>query len=124
VKGWESRTILDLERPVGSDLFFRASTEGYWSADVNGYLCNMSLLLRQPLDPKRALEYEEINYFHTRPTDELNEVKLVVRYRQQFWREWLYFELAPQLRFPRDMSFHGVPGILFKFELFFGGIRG
>lgn len=123
VKGWESKTILDLERPVGGDLFFRASTEGSWSADVNGYFYNTSLLLRQPLDPKRALEYEEINYFHTRPTDELNEVKLVVRYRQQFWRQWLYFELAPQLRFPRDKSFHGVPGILFKFELFFGGIR-
>jgi len=123
VKGWESKTTLDLERPVAGDLFFRASTEGTWSADVNGYAYFMSLLLRQPLDPKRALEYEEINYFHTVPTDELNEVKLVVRYRQQFWRNWLYFELAPQLRFPRDLSFHGVPGILFKFELFFGGIR-
>lgn len=123
VNGWESKTTVDFERIVGRDLFFRASSEGTWTENVNGYNYFTSLLLRQPLDPKRALEYEEINYFHTRPTDELTEVKLVARYRQQFWRQWLYFELAPQLRFPRDSSFHGVPGILFKLDFYIGGTR-
>lgn len=122
-KGWQAFTWFDLERPLPRDLFFRATLSGEWTEEVEGYLYYMGFLLRQPLDPNRAIQYEWVNSFHTEPKDELTEVKLIFRYRQRFWKEWLFMEIAPQYRYPRDQSFHAVPGILFKLEVVFGEYR-
>ena len=118
--GWQANTRFDLERRLPHALFFRASVNGNWMEDRNGYFYNVSCSLRQPLDLKHALDYEWINSFQTRPVGELVEVLFRIRYRQSFWRDWLFFEVAPQYRFPRDRDFDGTPGILFRFEMFFG----
>lgn len=121
--GWQVRSRFDVERPLPNDLFFRTSIEGIWTENVNGYPYALSFLLRQPLDGDRALQYEWINSFQTRPTDLLTEELFVFRYRQRFWREWLFLEIAPQVRFPRDSGFEYTPGILFRLEMVFGNIR-
>jgi hypothetical protein len=121
---WQSRTTFDLERPLPhNDLFFRMSLQGLWSENVLGYPYALSVLLRQPLDRNRALEYEWINSFQTYPTNELVEELLVFRYRQRFWRDWLFLEIDPQYRFPRDKSFEAQPGILFRLEMVFGDFQ-
>jgi hypothetical protein len=117
---WQSRTTFDFERTLPHDLFFRATLQGLWSENVMGYPYALSFLLRQPLDRNRALQYEWVNSFQTRPTNELDEELLVFRYRQRFWRDWLFLEIAPQYRFPRDRSFDATPGILFRLEMVFG----
>lgn len=119
-QGWQSVSRFDYERTLPHELFFRTSAEGVWTQHVDGYLYGVSLLLRQPLDPKRALEYDAITSFQTRPISDLEEVAFRVRYRQQIWREWFFLEIAPQCRFPRSMHFQSTPGILFRLEMFFG----
>jgi hypothetical protein len=119
---WQSRTTFDFERTLHNGLFFRMTLEGLWSENVPGYPYALSFLLRQPLDPNRAIQYEWINSFQTHPTNELDEELLVFRYRQRFWRDWLFLEIAPQYRFPRDRSFVATPGILFRLEMVFGDV--
>lgn len=121
--GWRVRTRFDFERPLPNDLFFRTSLEGIWTENVNGYPYALSVLLRQPLDGNRALQYEWVNSFQTRPIDALIEELIVLRYRQRFWRDWLFLEIAPQARFPRDRGFEYTPGILFRIDMVFGDIR-
>ena len=121
--GWQSRSTIDLERPLPRSLFFRATNEWFWVSHVNGYLYAINFHLGQPLSLRRALEYEWINIFQTRPVNELTEVVLRIRYRQKIWRNWLYFEVTPQCRFPRDRGFETTPGILFRFEMFLGSYR-
>jgi hypothetical protein len=120
---WQSRTTFDFERTLPNDLFFRMTLEELWSENVTGYPYALSFLLRQPLDRNRAIQYEWINSFQTYPTNELNEELFVFRYRQRFWREWLFLEIAPQVRFPRDRGFVFTPGILFRLEMVFGNIQ-
>jgi len=117
---WQADTIFDLERKLPHDLFFRASAAGVWFENIKGYFYSLSGTLRQPLDATHALQYEWVNSYQTRPVNELAEIALRVRYRQSFWRKWLFFELAPQVRFPRDRNFDATPGVLFRFEMFFG----
>ncbi len=119
-KGWQSFSWLDLERPLPHDLFFRATLEGDWAENVDGYLTFLSFLVRQPLDTRRAIQYEWVNSYQSRPVEELTEVKFIWRYRQRFWRDWLFLEIAPQCRYPRDHNFNAVPGITFKIEMIFG----
>jgi hypothetical protein len=121
--GFQVRTRFDLERPLPNDLFFRTSLEGIWTENVHGYPYALSFLLRQPLDGNRALQYEWVNSFRTRPTNLLTEELLVFRYRQRFWRDWLFLEIAPQARFPRDRGFEYTPGVLFRLEMVFGDIQ-
>ena len=120
--GWQVRSRFDVERSLPGDLFFRTSLEGVWTEKVHGYPYALSFLLQHPLDRDRALQYEWVNSFQTRPTDLLMEELFVFRYRQRFWREWLFLEIAPQVRFPRDRNFEYTPGILFRLEMVFGDI--
>lgn len=117
---WQVNTRFDLERLLPYDLFFRTSAGGTWMEIKKGYFYSIGCSLRQPFDQKRALEYEWLSSFQTRPVGELVEVMFRVRYRQSFWRDWMFFEVAPQYRLPRDRQFNGTPGILFRLEMFFG----
>jgi hypothetical protein len=71
-----------------------------------------------------VLQYEWINNFETRPRNQAVEYLAVVRYRQKIWRDWLFYEIAPQARFPRDRDFDFTPGILFRLEMIFGRFEG
>jgi hypothetical protein len=117
---WQTNTRFDLERKLPGDLFFRASINGAWYENRDGFFPNLVFSLRQAIDESHAVDYEWVNSYQTRPINELTEIALRVRYRHSFWRRWLFGEVAPQIRFPRDMDFEGIPGILFRLEMFFG----
>jgi hypothetical protein len=117
---WQVDTLFDIERQLPRGLFFRTSAGGSWIDGTNGYFYSLSFSLRQLIDPKHALDYAWINSYQTRPVYELAEILVSIRYRQNLWRDWFFFEVAPQLRFPRSGNFDGIPGILFRFEMYFG----
>jgi len=117
---WQTDTRFELERQLPKDFFFRTTLDGIWASRVLGYTYSLAFLLRQPFGPTHAVDYEWINTYQTSPAYELSEIDFRIRYRHSFWREWLFFEVAPQIRFPRDNNFDKIPGILFRLEMFFG----
>lgn len=119
---WNATTKCDLERPLGP-LFFRSTIEGGWFEDKPGYFYNINFILFQPLGTQNALTYEWINSFQTEPTGQLKDIVLSVRYRHNIWRNWLYFDVAPQCRFPSDRDHQATPGILFSMEAVFGRVH-
>jgi hypothetical protein len=118
--GWSAKHTFDLERPLSKTLFFRFTNDWIQTDHVDGFVYDYVFNIAHPLSPKKALEYEWVNIFQTQPVNALTEVDLRIRYRQQIWRRWLYFEVTPQYRFPRDRSFEPTPGILFRLEAMFG----
>ncbi len=121
---WQSRGTLDFERPLPPDFFFRATAERIDTEHVDGFTYTIGFDVRQALGSKRALEYEWVNIFQTRPVHELMEVDLRITYRKRIWRDWLYYEVMPQYRFPRDRGFEPTPGILFRLDMLFGSLSG
>ncbi len=119
-QGWASRTTMDIERPVPHDLFFRTTAEWVHIEHQIGSTYAVSVILAQPLSAVRAIQYEWVNIFQTKPVQELTEIDLRVRYRQRLWRDWLFAEVAPQYGFPRIREFHATPAILFRLEMTFG----
>ena len=118
---WSSSTTIDLERPLGETFFFRASLNGSWYEKMPGYYYGLGFSLSQPLSTTSALSYELGASFQTGAHDVLQTIVAATRYRQRFWRDWMYFDITPQVRFPRDRRFNPVPGILFGLEMRFGG---
>ena len=117
---WSSSTTVDLERRLGDAFFFRTSLNGSWYEKQPGYYYGLVFSLSQPLSTTSALSYDLGASFQTGAHDVLQEVAVATRYRQRFWRDWTYFDITPQVRFPRDRRFNAVPGILFGLEVQFG----
>lgn len=118
--GLESRTSLDFERILEEDMLFRASLNGTWLQENPDYFYSLGFALFRPLDEKSAVEYQLINGFKTDP-HRLDRITVRIRHRQKIWRDWLTFEVAPQVSFPDEYEFEPVPGILFRLEATFGG---
>lgn len=122
-EGWETKTRFDFEKKLAKSLFFKTGTEGQWFEHEEGYYYDVYLIFYQVIDEDRALEYSWNNYFETRPSHQLDQVVFQVNYRQRFWREWLFFELRPQLAFREEDDYKATAGITFAVESLFGKKR-
>lgn len=120
IDGLESRTSFDFERALEEDMLFRTSIDGTWLQEDPDYFYNVGFALFRPLDEKSAVEYQLVNSFMTDP-HRLDRITARIRHRQKIWRDWLLFEMAPQVSFPDEHEFKPVPGILFRLEATFGG---
>jgi len=124
--GWESRTRLDLERVVAAAWFFRGTLDARLrEEDYNdsGLRYDISPTLTQKLHNRAAIEYQWNTGFVTRPDYRLEETGLRIRFRKQIWRDWLFYEINPQLVFRNDDDFRATPGIEFRLEASFGGLE-
>lgn len=120
LEGLESRTSFDFERILEEDMLFRTSLNGTWLQEDPDYFYSLGFALFRPLDENSAVEYQVINSFRTDP-HRLDRITVRLRHRQKIWRDWLTFEIAPQVSFPDDRNFEPMPGILFRLEATFGG---
>lgn len=116
---WQAETLLDFERQLPYDLFLRAFIDGVWLENTYGYFYSLNCSILQPLALTHAVQYRWSNNFVTRPSHELSSIDLTIQYRHTLWRKWLFFELIPQCRFPRDRNFEATPGIKIRLEMFF-----
>jgi hypothetical protein len=115
-----------LDRLIRRIYLFRTTLDGTWSENdetEKGYIYNLNFSLSHPLSPNNALIYEYRNKFYSKAETQLEETVLKIRYRQRFLRDWLYFEVAPQIAFPREKDYNTVPGILVFFEGILGHYR-
>lgn len=118
--GWESRSRFDLDRAVSAEYFFRATTQVEWYEEENGLFYDLDFSLSHPIDGRSAIEFEWNNRFKTRPHNQLSATVLRLRYRRRVWRDWLSFEVTPQIAYPRDREYNFTPGVIFKFTIVFG----
>jgi hypothetical protein len=109
--------------PLNDDWNFRFTQRvRFYTLDQEDpdYFYSLGFALFRPLDEKSAVEYQVINDFKTDP-HRLDRITVRLRHRQKIWRDWLTFEVAPQVSFPDERDFEPVPGILFRLEATFGG---
>jgi hypothetical protein len=118
--GWENKASIDMERHFSAFWFFRASGKLDWYAHAAGLPHALVLNVFQVVNAHSALLYEVGNYFDTDPSHKMTDLLLRVRYRQRFYRDWLAFEVAPQVSFPEAHDRRPNPGIVFRVEADFG----
>ena len=118
--GWENRSDIDFERALADNLFFRTNLKGSWYEDAPGYFYSLNNTLFQTIDADRAIAYQQNTYFQTSPCNELSKVLVRVKYRSRIWRAWLFYEISPQMTFPREHDFDAIPGITVSLEGVFG----
>ena len=119
-EGIESHTVFDADRALTKTLLMRIRLFGDWLNSKDEFSHGIRFLLFQPINNNRALAYEWNNLLTNQPNHRIEEINFRVKYRQQFLRDWLFFEMAPQIAFPMDRDFKATPGFLFRVEIYFG----
>jgi hypothetical protein len=120
---WQINSRLDLNRVIKDSLFFRQTFDGRWRgerADEEGYRTQISSFLTQRLGEVSGLQYEFSTVFHTRPDTHVDKYVLAVRYRKRTSRDWLYYEIAPQVSFEEEFDYAFNPGVRLRLEFFYG----
>jgi len=120
---WQINSRLDLNRVINGSLFFRQTFDGRWrgeDAEEDGYRTQISSFLTQRLSGVSGLQYEFSTVFHTRPDTHVDEYVVSVRYRKRTSRDWLYYEIMPQVAFENEFDYAFNPGIRLRVEFFYG----
>jgi len=118
--GFESINEYDIERRVSENLLFRTTLNADWYEKKNGLAHGIVFSLFQVLNSDRAILYDIGNSFQTRPGYQHDDIVFRSRYRQRFYRDWLIFEIAPQVSFPKRHDRNFNPGLIVRLEAEFG----
>lgn len=123
--GWESHSSMELDRVVNTNWLFRQAFDLRARDDdynEKGLRHNMATSFIQKLRSRAAVEYQWSTNFVTRPNHRVDKTGLRLRYRKQFWKKWLFYEINPQVLFRNKDDFRPTPGIVFRLEASFGDI--
>ncbi len=120
---WQFNSRLDLNHAFNDRFFFRQTFYGRWrgeKSDEVGYRTRVSSFLTQRLKNLAGLQYEFTTIFHTQPDTHVDQYRLSLRFRKRTSREWLYYEIAPEVSFEDDFDYKANPGIRLRVEFFYG----
>ena len=95
-----ARARFDFEQALRSDLLFRASTEARVSEEYDGVDWLQAFVLYRWLNKKSSLAYESSVNGITEPMSKTTNYRIGVRFRKNFHREWLFYEIAPEITWP------------------------
>lgn len=110
-------TQLDVERLLSEPMLFRASTNASWLRDKHNFDLRQDLSIYHALNERTALLYQTSAIGVSQPQLQTTEYVLLLLYRYRLHREWLFFELSPQLHYPRIKNFDSSPRLIVRLEM-------
>ena len=124
-----ARSLFDFEKLFKQNLLFRSSTQAQFSDEYDGTSWLQAFVLFQRLSQKASLSYESSVTGVTQPEDSITNYRLGVRFRKNFHREWLFYEVAPEVTWPLlidevagnpEVARHSNWLLFFRLEVHFG----
>lgn len=94
---------LDIEKRMSEDFLLRWTTVSENTDLIAGDQRTTALVLFQKLNKISALSYESSVTATTVPDNYNTNARLAVRYRRNFYRKWLFYELVPELTWPKAL---------------------
>lgn len=116
-------TQLDLERLISVPLLFRATSNATWLKDTHNFDLRQDLSLFHTLDERTALLYQASVTGVSQPQVQATDYVALLRYRYRLHRDWMFFELSPQLHFPRAKNFQLSPLLSMRLEMLLNNPR-
>ncbi len=98
-EGWEAVLRIDNEHEIDENLFFRSTTQPIWSDRKIGLVLKQDFTVFKRLSPLRYLAFDWLSEFVNGEHNKLEITQLRLRHRRAIWRDKMYLEFAPGLRF-------------------------
>jgi hypothetical protein len=121
--GLGETTEVDLERQLGPKTLLRWANSGTLSQESKGLEWGTELSVLQQLSPMSAISLAGGVFGGTRPVAVVESYRINSRYRRNFLRSWLFFELEPEISWPRSpaASYTSALAFTFRVEVVFQG---
>jgi hypothetical protein len=116
-------TQIDFERFISEPVLFRATSTATWLNDPHNFDLRQDLSLYYTLSDRTALLYQASVIGVSQPQLEATEYVLLLVARYRVHRSWVFFEVSPQLHFPKLKNFDSSPMLLVRLEVLFDGSR-
>jgi len=116
-------TQLDLERIISPPLLFRSSTVVTWLNDNHNFDMRQDLSIYHTMTDRSALLYQTSAIGISNPQYQMTDLVVLMLYRYRMHQEWLFFEISPQLHFPRDRQYKSSPALAMRLEVLFDDSR-
>ena len=119
-------TEFSLQRPLSETTLLRWSSTGTASEEIEGLEWGTNLSLSWQLSPKSAVTLVGGVFGTTTTSAMVTDYQILAVYRRNFLRSWLFYELEPQVTWPRSTD-GSLPAILiftFRIEVVFQGTTG
>jgi hypothetical protein len=113
---------LDIERRLSEDYLFRSTSQATWLDETQQYDMGQDFYLIHNINKYRGIIYRTGLTAISEPDVHTTAYILSVKLRQQIHRNWLFFEINPQIIYPEEDHFHSRPSLTFKLEIVFGDI--
>ncbi len=99
-----SRTRIDYEHLLWKSFLFRSSSEVEVTEEFDGANWVQTFVMYQRISSKTSIAYESSVNGITEPDPLVLNYRVGVRYRKNFHREWLFYEIAPEYTWPITLS--------------------
>jgi hypothetical protein len=111
---------LDMERILSKPVLFRATSTA--TCHETTQICNLrqDLSIFHTLNERSAYLYQASVIGVDKPKLEETAYVLLMRYRYRLHKEWIFFEVSPQLHFPRTDDFKLNALLLLRLEVLVG----
>jgi len=96
----QARTLVEVEYAFKQRFLFRSSTEGQASEEFDGVDWLQAFVLYQRINKKTSISYESSVNGISEPQTLATSYRLGLRFRKNFHREWLFYEIAPEMTWP------------------------
>ncbi len=122
-EGFGERTRLDYEVLLQPKTLLRWSASGMYSQKSDGYEWGIGASIFRNLSRKQSVSFDWTITGDTQPKSEVNEYRFGIRYRQNFYRPWLFFEIEPEAFLPLEDDYALNWGIALRLEVQLGRKR-
>lgn len=108
-----------VERTISDEYFFRSQSEAQWREEKDYYEYGQFFSIFHDVSPDVKAEYK-VGFLGN---DEKNAVLergfISANYRTRLYKNWLHYEVVPEIVFPRDEDYDLTPAITIKLEILF-----
>jgi hypothetical protein len=110
----------DFDRPLSDSWLFRTRTTYRWSRDEELTSAGETLSLYQTITERRRVAYETGLTGDDEPGWGIDTYFARIRYRQRIYKQWLFAEVQPQVRWLKAIGFDNEAALIFRLEAVFG----
>lgn len=110
-------TQVDLERKLSEPVMLRATSISTWLNNTQNFDMRQDFSIYHTLDDRTALLYQASAVGITNPQHQMTDLFVLMLYRYRMQMQWLFFEISPQLHFPRERQYRASPAINLHLEM-------
>ncbi len=116
-------TQVDLERFISTPTLFRTTSTATWLNDTQNLDMRQDVTVFHTVNDRAAVQYQFSVIGRSNPQHQVSDYVGLVLYRYRMHKEWMFFEISPQLHFPKDRQYHASPALSLRLEALFDDTR-